>query len=281
MTYKFNYFEKLVLIPLFPLYKTENANKKIFNDIQSLKQQNKLSKNGSYMGNYIGLSLTDAKAYLESTLDKKKNLEERAKSHILGVTIAVTLVTVLCKLLVDLNLMNYLIGYKLVLFIISLYVIVQMALSGLSSMKIISDITIQYELFPDDTNLPDNELLDLIALDTELNVKYNIIRNNYLSSSYESIKKSLIGLVSLFIIMTFPINAIENDCSLKKNDLIRVEHQQMDLEQEFILFKDEQFTYESITNEKLSQIEQQVNILIQDVTKMESAISDSKESKTN
>jgi hypothetical protein len=281
MTYKFNYFEKLVLIPLFPLYKTENANKKIFNDIQSLKQQNKLSKNGSYMGNYIGLSLTDAKAYLESTLDKKKNLEERAKSHILGVTIAVTLVTVLCKLLVDLNLMNYLIGYKLVLFIISLYVIVQMALSGLSSMKIISDITIQYELFPDDTNLPDNELLDLIALDTELNVKYNIIRNNYLSSSYESIKKSLIGLVSLFIIMTFPINAIENDCSLKKNDLIRVQHQQMDLEQEFILFKDEQFTYESITNEKLSQIEQQVNILIQDVTKMESAISDSKESKTN
>jgi len=281
MTYKFNCFEKLVLIPLFPLYKTENANKKIFNDIQSLKQQNKLSKNGSYMGNYIGLSLTDAKAYLESTLDKKKNLEERAKNHILGVTIAVTLVTVLCKLLVDLNLMNYLIGYKLVLFIISLYVIVQMTLSGLSSMKIISDITIQYELFPDDTNLPDNELLDLIALDTELNVKYNIIRNNYLSSSYESIKKSLIGLVSLFIIMTFPINAIENDCSLKKNDLIRVQHQQMDLEQEFILFNDAQFTYESITNEKLSQIEQQVNILIQDVTKMESAISDSKESKTN
>ena len=281
MTYKFNYFEKLVLIPLFPLYKTENANKKIFNDIQSLKQQNKLSKNGSYMGNYIGLSLIDAKAYLESTLDKKKNLEERAKSHILGVTIAVTLVTVLCKLLVDLNSMNYLIGYKLVLFIISLYVIVQMTLSGLSSMKIISDITVQYELFPDDTNLPDNELLDLIALDTELNVKYNIIRNNYLSSSYESIKKSLIGLVSLFIIMTFPINATENDYSLKKNDLIRVQHQQMDLEQEFILLNDAQFTYESITNEKLSQIEQQVNILIQDVTKMESAISDSKESKTN
>lgn len=276
MTYKFNCFEKLVVIPLFPLYKTEKANKKLFKDIEFLKQQDKLNPNGSYMGNYVGLSVGDAKTFLETTLDKKKSLEEKAKTNIFGVTIAVTLVTVLCKVLVDLNSMDYLMCYKMVLFIISLYVLIQMTLAGLSAMKIISDITIQYELFPDDTTLPDNELLDLIALDTEINVKYNAIRNNYLSSSYESIKRSLIGLMFLFIIITFPINVIGDNNPEKDKDLIKVQHQQMDLEKELTIFKDTQVIYGSKTNEKISQIEQQISILIQDVTKIRSAISDGK-----
>lgn len=277
MTYKFNCFEKLVVIPLFPLYKTEKANKKLFKDIEFLKQQDKLNPNGSYMGNYIGLSVSDAKTFLETTLLKKKSLEDKAKTNIFGVTIAVTLVTVLCKVLVDLNSMDYLMCYKMVLFIISLYVLIQMTLAGLSAMKIISDITIQYELFPDDTTLPDNELLDLIALDTEINVKYNAIRNNYLSSSYESIKRSLIGLMFLFMIITFPINVIGDNNPAKDKDLIKVQHQQMDLEKELTIFKDTQVIYGSKTNEKLSQIEKQISILIQDVTKIRSAISDGKE----
>jgi len=172
MIYKFNSFEKWVVIPLFPLYKTEKANKKIFKDIEELTQQDNLNQNGSYMGNFTALSVSNARLFLEKALEKKKSLEDKAKTNVFGVTIAVTLVTGLYKALMDWNSMEHPIFYKVVLFLIAFYVLIQMILAGLSSIKIIGDIIIQFEPFPDDINLPENELRDLIALDTEINVKF-------------------------------------------------------------------------------------------------------------
>jgi len=273
MTYKFNCFEKRIIIPLFPLYKTKKANRKLFIDIESLKKQDKLDQNGSYMGNYTALSVSDARVFLEKTFEKKKSLEDKAKTNVFGVIIAVTLVTGLYKVLMDLNSMDYPIVYKMLSFLIALYVLIQMILAGLSSIKVISDIIFQYEPFPNDTNLPDNEMLDLIALDTEINVKYNTIRNNYLSSSYESIKRSLICLLLLFIIIAFPINVFGNNSPQKDMDIINLEHQQMELD----FFNNTQITQNSKTNEKISRIEQQIKGLIQDVAEMKSSTSDSKE----
>jgi len=280
--YKFNRFEEWIVIPLFPLYKTKKANDRIFKDIEELQQLDRLTPNGSYMGNYITLSVCDARIFLEKTLDKKKSLEDKAKTNVFGVTIAVTLVTGLSKVLIDWNSLNYPIVFKMILFLIAFYVLIQMILAGLSSIKIIGDIIIQYELFPDDVNLPDNDLLDLIALDTEINVKYNTIRNNYLSSSYESLKKSLIGLLILFIIITFPFNIFVNNNSLQQDkmhtDIINIQHQQMELEKRVELLKDTQITQSSKINdiEKISKIEQQIKVLNQEISEMKSSISDIK-----
>lgn len=48
-----------------------------------------------------------------------------------------------------------------------------MILAGLASLKVLGDIISQYELFPNDLSKPNPQQLDIIALDTEINVKLN------------------------------------------------------------------------------------------------------------
>jgi hypothetical protein len=144
-----------------------------------------------------------------------------------------------------------------------------MILAGLSSIKLIGDIIIQYELYPGDTKLPDNELLDLIALDTEINVKYNTIRNNYLSSSYESIKKSLIGLLVLFILTTFPINLF-----MINNPSKEMQDQQKALEQRIDTILDNQNAQNSRNHERYLKYEHQLSILTKEIDELKNSIYD-------
>lgn len=190
---------------LFPIYEAFNANKKLNADIEELKTLDRLKlerMNSYYMNQYEKLSEDNLLKFLNQTFEKKKSLEDKAKVNVFGITIAVTLITGLYKVLLDGKTVSLL--FNLSISLLALYSIGQMILAGLSSLKVLGDVISQYELFPDDMLLSEEERCHTIALDTEINVKLNTVRNNFISSSYSSMKKSLVGLFVLFFLITIP-----------------------------------------------------------------------------
>lgn len=244
-------FGGMIISFIFPFYESSIANKKLWSQIEELKNLDKLKSEcmGSYyMNDYEKLSEDDLMKFLNQTIEKKKSLEEKAKTNVFGITIAVTLITGLYKVLLDGNTNSSSELFKYSIALLAFYAIGQMILAGLSSLKVLGDVISQYELFPGDMLLSTDERCDTIALDTEINVKLNIVRNNLISSSYSCMKKSLVGLFILFILITIPTlfngsttNQISKSISKideKQEELLEkinyVEHNQMVLDKKGI-----------------------------------------------
>lgn len=276
MSINYNWFEKWVLIPLFPLYKTVKANKKLFKDIEELKQLERLKPEDNdkyYMKDYIKLTIENANIFFDKTLEKKKSLEDKAKVNVFGATIAVTLVTGLYKAFLDLSSNGTVAWVKIFLFLLAMYTLIQMILAGLSSIKVLNDIIQQYELFPDDFNLSEDKKLDLIALNTEINLNYNYIRNNFLSSSYGSMRNSLVGLFLLFFLLTIPlpyINSNKKEETKIYDQIISIEKKQTEIIEEISKLKVIQASHSKKVEEidKISKMEQALSELNQEVNKI-------------
>lgn len=276
MSINYNWFEKWVLIPLFPLYKTVKANKKLFKDIEELKQLERLKPEDNdkyYMKDYIKLTIENANIFFDKTLEKKKSLEDKAKVNVFGATIAVTLVTGLYKAFLDLSSNGTVVWVKIFLFLLAMYTLIQMILAGLSSIKVLNDIIQQYELFPDDFNLSEDKKLDLIALNTEINLNYNYIRNNFLSSSYGSMRNSLVGLFLLFFLLTIPlpyINSNKKEETKIYDQIISIEKKQTEIIEEISKLKVIQASHSKKVEEidKISKMEQALSELNQEVNKI-------------
>ncbi|MBP2073419.1 hypothetical protein [Thermoanaerobacterium butyriciformans] len=63
-----------------------------------------------------------------------------------------------------------------------------------------------YKIWPEDLLSGEEKLKEVYALNTEMNINKNIIRNNYIYTSYECIINSLICLSIIFLLSLLPIN---------------------------------------------------------------------------
>ena len=194
---------------LFPLFECRRANKKISKAMQELDRENINCL--VYMAGYDKLSQDDANVFLSKTMENKKTIEDKAKANLFGVTVSITIITGLAKMLFDLN--NDVAGYtswKIMLCFLAIAALFYMTLAGVLSMKTLGELNIVYELFPEDMALEAQEKLKKTAFQTEKNAKMNTMRNNYIYTSYRNIINSLICLCLLFLLLTVPYRVKTN-----------------------------------------------------------------------
>lgn len=218
-------FFKKILFVLFPVLDAINGNAKVQQSIDKLRELSRLDShnNSYYMRSYQQLSINNALFFLNSTYDKRKSLEDKAKINIFGVTIAMSLIISIYKIFIDI--VSFQMWAKILLFILSTYGISLMIMGGVLSLKLLNDKIMQFELSPEDTSLPNEEKLDLIALATELNVKLNLERNNYLSSSYQSIKNALISLFLFFLFIVISVQFVSTNLQPNRQDIDKISQQ--------------------------------------------------------
>lgn len=201
----------------FPYYAAHKGNKKILAAIKDIEALDKLPchPEPEYMGNYRNLSVAEALVFLDKTLEKKRALEDKAKINIFGVTIAVSLITGLFTVVTDIKSIqfNMVVVYKIGLLVLALYSVGMMVWAGLISLKVLSNEIMQYELFPNDMRLSKQNKRDVVALVAELNNKTNFVRNNYLSASYDMLKKSLGSVMLLFFFFALLMQLVPNSSS--------------------------------------------------------------------
>jgi len=189
-----------IVILLFPLIRLRKANELVNVKIDKLEKGEKLF---SYMAGYEAIEISEAEVFLAKTLEARKALEDKAKTNVLGVTISVSLIIGLSQVFHNNFPSNSLLRFVTVL--LAFYSLTSMILATMLSLMILGKFNKVYDLYPTDKSLTSkSEKLDAIAMNAELNMYYNVKRNNYLYSSYGLITNFLISLSILFLMVVIP-----------------------------------------------------------------------------
>lgn len=187
---------------LIPVWHSWRVSKMIEKKMQSLESKEGKNQGLEYMKDYSSLTTDEVKSFHEKSLNQMKSLEDKAKISVLGVTVAVSLVTGIASLFSpfnDASLKST--AFEICIVFFSVIAVAYMSMSGWSSLLVLGDKNLVYQLFPSDMRLPDQEKLKKLALYTELNVSLNTIRNNYVYAGYRSIVYAIVSLSIAFILI--------------------------------------------------------------------------------
>lgn len=198
---------KEVIHLFFPLLRLRRANKIIDEKIKRLEDG---GTNLTYMLGYDKLSLDTADKYLSKTFDARKSLEDKAKSNVFGVTIAVSLIVGFSQIFTNTNFHSGGISFKIITMLLVLYSLVSVTIGTILSLLVLGKYNRVYDLVPEDeNNVDENKKLFSIAINAELNSLYNVKRNNILYSSYGLIINFLVAISVSFLIVI--INTKQQD----------------------------------------------------------------------
>lgn len=182
---------------ILPIIGNCNANRRVRNNIDKNPKHYGIIENSKSPELIEKDTLIDT--YKEG-IEQKKSLEDKAKTNVVGVTIAVSLILGANSLL---NRIPSLPVISLVAVLCTIFAITYMIAAGIMSIKVITDENQIETIKPD---LSETEISTAYDECISKNIAKNIIRNNYVFSSYECIRNSLICLLLVFLISLIPIS---------------------------------------------------------------------------
>lgn len=157
----------------------------------------------------------------QSTIDAKNRFEDKAKTIIAALTIAITLILNLSKIIeaivIKFDERAVIIG----VFILASLTIVYMLMAGMMSIQVLIKENILYTVSLEAKSRKDKKD---IYKKTQMNINQNLARNNIIYSAYRAIRNSVFCLVVIFILAIFPLsNSGEgdlNNTSIQNDNII-------------------------------------------------------------
>lgn len=150
--------------------------------------------------------------YLEedykNTIDTKNRFEDKAKTIIAALTIAITLILNLSKMIDDVSEKFADPVINILVFVLAIFAILYMLMAGIMSIQVlikenlIYSISLQERIGQDKQN---------IFIKTQMNINQNLIRNNIIFSAYRSIRNSVFCLVIIFVLAILPFHESNNE----------------------------------------------------------------------
>ena len=268
---------------IFPFPKLLKASRTINEKIDRL---NKSTQEDPYTYEYASnnLNIVDKVLLdtLNDTIEKKKTLEDKAKSTLIAITISTTLIANILKFLQDIN--GNPIFVMILLLSIGFLSLLYMVVAGLLSLYCISEVNTVAVMYPEDYLLPKEEKKTQIADNIEYNFLNNLKRNNLMTASYKCIIVSLLLLIIFFIISSitigFGFNSQDDFLVLKNelgviNDRISSIEDEISTEKQYIIniqkdiediIESENITRENLVN--ISKTLSRINEIIKDESHM-------------
>lgn len=152
--------------------------------------------------------------YLEedykNTIDNKNRLEDKAKTIIAALTIAITLILNLSKIIETITNKFNIQAVNISIFVLAVSAIIYMLMAGIMSIQVLIKENLLYPI-PLLERTKQNK--ESIYINMQLNVNQNLIRNNIIYSAYRSIRNSVLCLVILFILAILPFQ-VQNEDSI-------------------------------------------------------------------
>lgn len=204
------FLHNIIKNTIFPFPALLKASRLIDKKIERLRKSTQEEPNTyEYASNNLNIEdeiLLDA---LNDTIEKKKVLEDKAKSTLIAITISTTLIVNILKFLQDIR--GNSIFAMIFLLIISFLSLLYMVVAGLLSLYSIGEINTVAMMYPEDYLLPEQEKKTQIADNIEYNYLNNLKRNNLMTTSYKCMMVSVLLLVVVFIISSISIDLGYND----------------------------------------------------------------------
>lgn len=135
--------------------------------------------------------ITLLKEFYDDTINVKKTIEDKAKTGILGITITIGLIA---SIITNYNKLSI---FSIIIFLIALFYSLY---GGYIALKVLSDKNTIYQLGINDLKLKGNDLKEALAINSLLNIKMNIIRQNYVYTSFKHLVYSIVLMVCALLV---------------------------------------------------------------------------------
>ncbi len=167
----------------------------------------------SYIENSDLINLDILKGWYDETFKAKEKIEDKAKTNIIGISISITLIMGASGILSVLNNKYLSPAVSWVAFVLIVVSIIYMLTAGILIIRLLTNENEIYMVTLSELALGGKILRDQYRKRISQNQNKNVIRNNYLFTSYECIRNSLVCLFVILILTTIPINLKSEDIS--------------------------------------------------------------------
>ena len=196
----------IIIEQIFPSLSVRKANKKLKEKINSEDNQSIVA----FMDNVDTISIESFRQKYAATFDVKNRFEDKAKTNVIGITIAITVIMGASGLIDSLIKKYTYISFHWISFVLLLAAIIYLLVSGIDAIKVLFD----------ENTMSTIDLPELSADGIETKRKYddcinrninrNIVRNNMVYSSYICIRNALICMMVLFIFVSIPYTSTKS-----------------------------------------------------------------------
>jgi len=197
---------------IFPFIQLIRANKRLLLKDKTISKaiasKTNIDEQMDYMKGYKNLTLEDIKGFYGKTIEVKKSLEEKLKVSLFSVTVGIIILTFMVNFLYQDRFFEMNGAIKTFAFLAASLSIIYMIFAAFCAIKTISDIAKVHQLFPKDLVNVSNkkeEEKELLAIYAERNSITNIIRQNYMNTSYRCI--IILLCLSAILFFTLGINS--------------------------------------------------------------------------
>lgn len=167
----------------------------------------------SYIENSDLINLDILKGWYDETFKAKEKIEDKAKTNIIGISISITLIMGASGILSVLNNKYPSPAVSWVAFVLIVVSIIYMLTAGILIIRLLTNENEIYMVTLSELASGGEILRDQYGKRISQNQNKNVIRNNYLFTSYECIRNSLVCLFVILILTTIPINLKSEDIS--------------------------------------------------------------------
>lgn len=167
----------------------------------------------SYIENSDRINLDILKDRYDETFKTKEKIEDKAKTNIIGISISITLIMGASGILSVLNDKYLSPAVSWVAFVLIVVSIIYMLTAGILIIRLLTNENEVYMVTLSELASGGEILRDQYGKRISQNQNKNVIRNNYLFTSYECIRNSLVCLFVILILTTIPIDLKSDDIS--------------------------------------------------------------------
>lgn len=167
----------------------------------------------SYIENSDRINLDILKDRYDETFKTKEKIEDKAKTNIIGISISITLIMGASGILSVLNNKYLSPAVSWVAFVLIVVSIIYMLTAGILIIRLLTNENEVYMVTLSELASGGEILRNQYGKRISQNQNKNVIRNNYLFTSYECIRNSLVCLFVILILTTIPIDLKSDDIS--------------------------------------------------------------------
>lgn len=201
-----NKFLQSIIGQVFPSISMRKANKQLKEKIKSTESQS----NRAFMDNFDEIPIESFRQKYAEAFEVKNKFEDKAKTNVIGITIAITVIMGASGLTGSLisKYPSFILHW--VSFAILLAAIIYLLVSGIDAIKVLFDENEMSTVDLPDLAADDVDTKEKYDNCTNRNINRNIIRNNIVYSSYICIRNALICMMVLFVLVSIPLTTAKS-----------------------------------------------------------------------
>ncbi len=191
---------------IFPALYAYKANKRLQKKVDSEDSLSSISN----MDNVNDISMDDFRQRYRETFEVKNKFEDKAKTNVIGITIAITVIMGASGLISSLvNKYSNPIIHWLSFFVL-LITISYLLVSGIAAISVLHNKNTMSIIELSDMSADSLAAKERYDDCTVRNIKRNTIRNNIVNASYIGIRNALICMIILFVLIAIPISGVNS-----------------------------------------------------------------------